>query len=72
MGMRFRISLASRNEDETGPPWPGAFKGQTTAGFYEWQIDVNTLEDLMKLVRAAQSALIIDERSITIYDDYIE
>lgn len=47
------------------------FKDKITEDDKHYYIEINTLEELMKLSNLTDT-LIIEEDSITIYDDYIE
>lgn len=49
---------------------PGAGISRRVADELLWCIEINTLEDLQKLVQK-EGQLVIDEDSIRIYDDYI-
>ena len=67
--MKFTISCASGSAAKTQPcPCEGAvFNPQSE----EWEIEIATLEDLLALIKS-EGDLIIDQRRITIYDDYVE
>ena len=82
--MRFRIERVRYDID--GPPAPGAewVTGTTDVVYHtregeeytktrpdnHWEIEVNTLEELMDIVD--ENGIIVYEDSIIIYDDYIE
>lgn len=37
-----------------------------------YHIEVNTLADLLKIIKITRNKLVLDEKEIKIYDDYIE
>lgn len=37
-----------------------------------WKIDINTIEELIELIKEAENPLIVYEDEIMIYDDYVE
>lgn len=42
-------------------------------GYYKggWEIEINTLEELMKLIDEVEKDLIINKKHISIFDDYL-
>lgn len=55
--------------------------GIAVSGQYPWgsennsiiaSIEIQTIDDLLKLIEAAKCPLIVGENAITIYDDYVE
>ena len=56
----FRIALSGRY------PW-GSENNTIIAS-----IEIQTIEDLLKLIEAVKCPLIVGENAITIYDDYVE
>lgn len=38
----------------------------------DWYIEINTLDELMKLIKECGYSLVIDGEKIIIYDDYLE
>lgn len=64
---------AERFENET-PPCEGAVNAGKKGRFTEWQIDINTLEELLLLADEVKHPIIVDVRdmSLEIYDDWRE
>ena len=48
------------------PPGNGFYR------FAKWEIEINSLEDLLSLMKETENELIISEDRIIIYDDYVE
>jgi hypothetical protein len=55
----------------TSQPCKDAKSIKEQTGYNDWQIEINTLEELMGLQNEV-GQIIIDGEMITIYDDYIE
>lgn len=68
--MKFTIDTASWNCDDSAP----CEKAYLEDG--EWHVDIDTLDDLMKLINEVNTSIIIDphdnKNCILIYDHYIE
>ena len=71
--MEIEIYRASDGYGESAvtPPTEKAYKKNNKDGSYNWYIKINTLEELMELVKKEYS-IIIYEDMMVIYDDYIE
>ena len=79
--MRFRITRAS---NDTKKPCKEAYKGTREIYFKDkfiiddcWYIDINSLEELLKLIKKYGDLIIQEDDNIKnplimIYDDYIE
>lgn len=63
-GVKFSISRASGGSDR---PCEKAY-GKAR----EWYIHIDTLEDLMNLIKETGESIVVCEGSLLIYDDYIE
>lgn len=70
--MEIEICRASDGYGESTitPPTEKAYKKYNKDGSYNWYIKINTLEELMELVKKEYS-IIIYEDMMMIYDDYI-
>ena len=58
--MKFRVCRASWGSVSKQPPCKGAMRGpeaKAWPGEYEWFIEVNSLEDLMKFLQASGGAV---------------
>lgn len=68
--MKFTIDTASWNCDNSAP----CEKAYLEDG--EWHVDIDTLDELMKLIDEVDTSIIIDSHDnkhcILIYDHYIE
>ena len=68
--MKFIINTASWNCDNSAP----CEKAYLEDG--EWHVDIDTLDELMKLIDEVNSSIIVDsyenKHYIVIYDAYIE
>ena len=71
--MEIEIYRASDGYGESSltQPTEKAYKKNNKDGSYNWYIKINTLEELMELVKKEYS-IIIYEDMMVIYDDYIE
>ena len=71
--MEIEICRVSDGYDDIAltPPTEKAYKKYNKDGSYNWYIKINTLEELMELVKKEYS-IIIYEDMMVIYDDYIE
>lgn len=71
--MEIEIYRASDGYGESAVtrPTEKAYKKNNKDGSYNWYIKINTLEELMELVKKEYS-IIIYEDMMMIYDDYIE
>lgn len=70
--MIFRISKASRNPiTEIKEPLE-LITTEFSENFNLFDIDINTLEELMLLINQADQELIVRSDRIIIYDDYVE
>lgn len=71
--MKFNIeSLKYRNS--SAPPCKNAVFDHegSDAYFSRWFIEINTLEELLEIVKETTYDLIVNADTITIYDDYAE
>lgn len=67
--MKFAIRRADTDRQHEKPHPAAVFDGE------DWWIEINTIDDLLNIMREVKSDLIIEqyrEPSILIYDDYIE
>lgn len=69
--MKFTIDTASWNSDPNAAPCEKAYLEDG-----EWHVDIDTLDELMKLIDEVDTSIIIDSHDnkhcILIYDHYIE
>lgn len=76
--MTFRISRVSSDWGESTPPCEKAhLVSKVKHDFYTahfWEIEINSLEELLQLSKDVGTSLIVDgeNTTVTIYDDYIE
>jgi hypothetical protein len=67
--MIFEIDKASDVYGVEGKPCKNAkFNSQKD----EWEIEINSLEELVALIQEKNYSLIISDTDITIYDSYVE
>lgn len=68
--MRFQIHRASQTRSifDAVAPIEGAIKKADRG----WEVEIETLDDLLALYDRAKADLIVDRQSIWIYDDYME
>ena len=72
--MKFEIERASNcGFGSEIPPVKNAYKEQDKkhSHIYHWYIDINSLEELMKLIDD-ESEIVVNKNKIIIYDDYLE
>lgn len=65
--MKFEILRASDTSSKAPAPCDGAFLEGN-----EWVIEINTLEELLALQNKVGNDLIVNNKQIWIYDDYME
>lgn len=74
--MKFYIYKASDGFREYEKPCEKAIPANPMDdGFYrwvQWRIEINSLEDLINLMKETNSEIILSENRIIIYDDYVE
>lgn len=71
--MIYRITASNTGLYREDKPYHKAYRdGNDEYGLPVWRIEVNSLEELMNIVREAGHPVIIDEQEIEIYNDYRE
>lgn len=72
--MKYRITRTSSSWVRTEPPCKQAYEegGIDKYGEMIWFVDIESLEDLHNLINEVGSAIILDDTSIEIYDDFRE
>lgn len=73
--MKFVIYKASDGFNSYPKPCEKAYLKPTGNGFYQfakWEVEINSLEDLLSLMKETDNELILSEDRIIIYDDYVE
>lgn len=72
--MKFKISRASDWNRVKAPVEEAVCINPTETRKYRkhWEIEINTLEELIALSDREDTQLIIDKENITVYDDYVE
>lgn len=71
--MKYRITRTSAFKS-TEPPCKQAYEegGIDKYGGMIWFVDIESLEDLHNLINEVGSAIILDDTSVEIYDDFRE
>ena len=70
--MKFTIDRASDPWDEKKSK-PCASAAPLVDGGDSWTVEINSIDELMALIAEVRSAVIVyGNKSITIYDDYVE
>lgn len=72
--MKYRITRTSSWWVRTEPPCKHAYEegGIDKYGEMIWFVDIESLEDLHNLINEVGHAIILDDTSIEIYDDFRE
>ena len=72
--MKYRITRTSSRWVRTEPPCKHAYEegGIDEYGEMIWFVDIESLEDLHNLINDVGHAVILDDTSIEIYDDFRE
>ena len=68
---KFIICRASEWEQKNSP-CDGAVLVKENESWNEWEIEINSLDELLALMDRVGDNLIIGRNNITIYDDYVE
>ena len=72
--MKYRITRTSSRWRCTEPPCKQAYEegGIDKYGEMIWFVDIESLEDLHSLINEVGAAIILDDTSVEIYDDFRE
>lgn len=72
--MKYRITRTSAGIHSTEPPCKHAYEegGVDEYGEIIWFVNIENLEDLHNLINEVGHAVILDDTSIEIYDDFRE
>jgi hypothetical protein len=69
--MKFVLWRASGYRNP-GKPCKNAYEEKNIYGALLWYIDINSMEELIALIKEVDDKLIVSDEDITIYDDYVE
>ena len=70
--MKFEINRASLNDFDKKPAKNAVYVRQKDEWTNPWFIEINTIEELLNLIKDEECEIIVYNDAITIYDYYVE